>query len=175
VGFSPDGQLIVSGSDDETICVWNAMTGEMVAGPFTGHTDPVTSVEFSSDGQWIVSGSGDQNLCVWNARTGEMVAGPFAGHTDLVNSVGFSPDGQLIVSGSGDQTIRMWNLNSQSRDMMAGHMDLMRSVGVTSDGNLKQMVSSEDKSIYVLDSMTDSDRETDNYHTGQLHRSVCDR
>jgi WD40 repeat protein len=39
VAFSPDGQHIVSGSDEKIICVWNATTGEMVAGPFTGHTE----------------------------------------------------------------------------------------------------------------------------------------
>ena len=39
IAFSPNGQHIVSGSYDRTIRVWNAMTGEMTAGPYTGHTD----------------------------------------------------------------------------------------------------------------------------------------
>src|ERR1700735_1397035 len=38
VALSPDGQHIVSGSHDGGIRVWNAMTGELVMGPYTGHT-----------------------------------------------------------------------------------------------------------------------------------------
>ena len=59
VAYSPDGNQIVSGSQDKTIRVWNATTGQCVAGPFKGHTQKVTSVAYSPDGHQIVSGSAD--------------------------------------------------------------------------------------------------------------------
>src|SRR6266702_12867 len=109
IALSSDGQRIVSGSDDRTVHVWKATTGETVAGPFRRHSHWITSVAFSPDGQHIVSGSHDRTIRVWNVTTGETVAGPFSGHSDSVTSVALSPDGQHIVSGSDDRTIRVWN------------------------------------------------------------------
>ena len=129
VAFSPDGQHIVSGSDNQTICVWNAKTREMVAGPFSGHSGGVRSVAFSPDGQHIASGSDDQTICVWNAKTGEMVAGPFSGHSSGVTSVAFSPDGQYIVSGSDDPAICLW-------DIMIGGTEITGQVDFTNQSKI---------------------------------------
>jgi WD40 repeat protein len=98
VAFSPDGRRIASASDDRTIRVWDATTGQIVAGPLTGHTDSVRSVAFSPDGEGIASASEDRTIRVWDITTGQVVADPFTGHTDSVTPVAFPPDEQNTYS-----------------------------------------------------------------------------
>eukprot|EP00946_MAST-07B_sp_MAST-7B-sp1_P002175 g2175.t1 len=73
VSFSVDGSRIVSGSDDKTVRVWDAVSGECVLGPLEGHTSWVRPVSFCGDGSRIVSGSGDETVRVWDAVSGECV------------------------------------------------------------------------------------------------------
>ncbi|KIJ39160.1 hypothetical protein M422DRAFT_175557, partial [Sphaerobolus stellatus SS14] len=76
----------VSGSYNQTIQIWNAHKGELVSGPFQGHTGLVNSVAFSPDGERVVSGSYDQTIQIWNAHTEELVFGPLQGQTDSRNT-----------------------------------------------------------------------------------------
>jgi WD40 repeat protein len=57
MGYSPDGQHIISGSDDKTIRIWDAETGAAVGQPLEGHTRAITSVAYSPNGQHIISRS----------------------------------------------------------------------------------------------------------------------
>ncbi|KAK3304826.1 uncharacterized protein B0T15DRAFT_537707 [Chaetomium strumarium] len=63
IAFSPDGRLIVSGSDDSTVRVWDAATGAERR-VLQGHSSWVNAVAFSSDGRLLVSGSGDKTIRV---------------------------------------------------------------------------------------------------------------
>ena len=67
VAMSPDGQTIVSGSDDQTIKVWNLDTGELLH-TLEGHSDSVNSVAISPNGRTIVSGSKDETVKVWQVQ-----------------------------------------------------------------------------------------------------------
>ena len=82
VASSPDGKCITSGSDDQTICVWNAETGEVSVGPLEGRTGSVTSITFSPDGKHMVSGLIDQTIHVWDAETSEISVELLEGHTN---------------------------------------------------------------------------------------------
>ena len=81
--------------------MWDTETGEIVSGPFVGHTGPIWSVALSHNSKYIVPGSMKRakTICVWDTETGKIISSPFKGHTGEVTSVGFSQDSQHIVSG----------------------------------------------------------------------------
>ena len=99
---------LASGSDDSTVRLWDAKTGQHKA-TLTGHTGTVRSVAFSPDGDTLASGSIDNTVRLWDAKTGLHKA-TLTGHTGQVESVAFSPDGNTLASGSYDGTVLLWEL-----------------------------------------------------------------
>ena len=66
--FSPDGQRVITGSQDNTAIIWDADTGEELL-TLAGHTAAVTSVAFSPDGTRVLTGSQDNSVKLWDAAT----------------------------------------------------------------------------------------------------------
>ena len=147
VAISKDRQYIVSGSNDQTIKVWNLNTGELER-TLEGHASRVISVAISEDGQRIISGSSDKMIKVWNLNTGELER-TLEGHSDWISSVAISEDGQYLVSGSLDKTIKVWNLNTGELERtLEGHNYDVMSVVISRDQ--QRIVSgSLDKTIKV--------------------------
>ncbi|KAH9487249.1 Vegetative incompatibility protein HET-E-1 [Psilocybe cubensis] len=155
VAFSPDGKHIVSGSNNRTLRLWDAETGEQIGAPLEGHEHWVWSVAFSPDGRHIVSGSLDKTLRLWDAQTREQIGAPLEGHQDWVWSVAFSPDGKHIVSGSRDSTLRLWN--AETREQIGapfeGHQSFVQSVAFSPNGR-HIISSSDDKTLRLWDAET---------------------
>ena len=66
LAFSPDGRLLVSGSLDETVRMWDVNRRNQIGLPLTGHSGAVRSVAFSADGQTFVSGGDDNAVILWS-------------------------------------------------------------------------------------------------------------
>jgi WD40 repeat protein/energy-coupling factor transporter ATP-binding protein EcfA2 len=107
VTFSPDGQLIASSSQDNTVKLWS-LNGNVI-NTLYGHTNVVTQVTFSPDGQFLASGDGDNKVILWS-KNGTLL-NTFTGHKDAVYDVQFSPDGKTLASVSHDGKVIFWNLN----------------------------------------------------------------
>lgn len=145
VALSPRGYILVTGSWDNTIKVWNVATGQLLR-TLQGHQEAVWSVAVSADGKILASGSSDRQIKIWNLRTGQLIH-TLTGHSNWVAAVDLSPDGTLIASGSSDKTIKVWSLKTgELIHTLQGHSYAVTCIAFTPDG--KTLVSgSGDKTL----------------------------
>ena len=64
---------MLTGSNDGSIGVWNASTGEQIGSPLVGHTQRVNSLVFLPGDHQFVSGSDDGTAKLWDAASGKLV------------------------------------------------------------------------------------------------------
>jgi WD40 repeat protein len=108
ITFSSDGTLLVSGSDDRTVKLWDIQTGGVIK-TFHGHTHWVDSVSISFNHITIASGSRDSTLCLWDIQAGECCH--IINQEQAVEYVSFSPtNSQHLVSISGG-VVHQWDID----------------------------------------------------------------
>ena len=151
VAFSPDGNMIASGSFDGAVKLWNADTGKCLR-TLKGHSKSVNSVAFSPNSNMIVSGSSDEMIKLWDADTGKCLR-TLKGHSKSVNSVAFSPNSNMIVSGSSDEKVKLWDADTgKCLRTLKGHSKGVDSVVFSPNGNTIASGSS-DKNIRIWKGM----------------------
>jgi WD40 repeat protein len=126
VCFSPDGSVLASGSDDETLRLWNMWNGDELKN-FVGHDNAITSVDYARNGAYVLTASLDNTLKLWDVS--EESGGPrsffqkdtnswlkmrkelvtFVGNQDGVKEGRLSADLKWVVSGGMDGTVRVFD------------------------------------------------------------------
>lgn len=166
--ISPDGQLLVTGSWDQSAKIWDIATGHATT-KFDGlHRGYVNSVRFSPDGQTVLTASDDGTARLWNVDTGKPLPTVFKAAGSRVRHAAFSADGQQVLTVSNDKIGRIWNAaGGQLRVELVGHAWAVLCGEFSRDGG-RVVTGSEDNTAIVWDAATGKPLQTLAGHTGSI-------
>lgn len=104
-------ELIVSGSDDGSVAVWDPREKEAVS---IISTDlPIIATAVDSIGSQIFSAGVDNEISVWDARNSHVPVYKLPGHNDAnVTGIDISADDNFLASNGMDNTVRTWDVRS---------------------------------------------------------------
>ncbi|AFZ14813.1 WD40 repeat-containing protein [Crinalium epipsammum PCC 9333] len=129
VDFSPDNQIIASGSDDGTIKIWQR-NGVFIKTLNQG--GKVYGVSFSPDGKIIAAGSDNGTIKIWTLEGKSLKI--FKDNT--IYTLSFSPDGKIIATAGRDGKVKLWNVNGSLIKTLTGHQGSVYTVNFSPNGKI---------------------------------------
>ena len=112
VAFSPDGQRMISGSEDELAMIWPSHSHglqtempQLLRGP--RWIDRTPCIAFSPDSRLFAGTAADGTIKVWRTDTIACTAT----FPEDARTVAFSPDGKTVLGEGYNGTVQRWDLN----------------------------------------------------------------
>jgi WD40 repeat protein/serine/threonine protein kinase len=140
--FSPDGRLVAVPNEDQTVVLWDLVTGKQY-GPRLVNRQPIQRVLFSPDGRLLVTVSPVGTLRLWDVASGQQLGPhweaadgrrPLEITADYPTQVEFTPDGRRLAALGADLRFRLWQMPSASVPFREMELRTWSSLGVRSDG-----------------------------------------
>ncbi|KID81582.1 WD40/YVTN repeat-like-containing domain protein [Metarhizium guizhouense ARSEF 977] len=116
MAFMPDSRLLMSGSSEATVRIWNIHNGTMQNTLL--NNEGITSVAVSRNGQWVAAVSYDKCIHLWSIPPGEPLATAHVSnaHADSIYAASVMNGGRSLVTGSLDGTEVKFVVRPQLRD-----------------------------------------------------------
>jgi WD40 repeat protein len=164
IAWSPDGQMLASGGDDQTLRLWDWHNGQCLRS-LQGYTTQVFAMAWNAQRQILTSGAQDCTVKFWNVDTSQCVETAY-GHTSWVYSVAWSPDGQRLASGSSDYTVKLWDVSGQCLQTWTGYPAWILSVAWSPDGQM--LAISSDNTVQLQEVNTGESIQTLQGHNSMI-------
>ncbi|MDB5312672.1 MAG: pknB 43 [Gemmataceae bacterium] len=151
IGFTPDGQTLVSGAEDGTIRLWDVRDLSTPRRTLPRMGGNVWSVDVSGDGRYMVATCDDSEVKVFDLKTFH-VEWSFPHPTSAKTAV-FSPTERKLATGDRDATVRVWDLDTQIPTELSGHRGTVHRLAYSPDG--KQLASAGSDGTVKVWNLTD--------------------
>jgi WD40 repeat protein/tRNA A-37 threonylcarbamoyl transferase component Bud32 len=173
LAFSPDSQRLATAGNDQTVKVWDTLSGQEVIS-LGGHRDWVRGVAFSPDGHRLVSASLDHTVRVWDGRPMEKAplqadtVLTLRGHGNSVNALAFHPTQPRLVTAGADGNLKVWD-TATGRELrtLSGSFGSIWGVDFSPDGRFLAAGGGGDSAI-LLDAETGAKIRQIGRHDGLL-------
>jgi WD40 repeat protein len=157
LAFSPTGEYLASGSQDQGVRVWAVATGHCLA-TWQGHRTAVTALAFSPQGDRLASGDSEGQLRLWYLPTDDDSWGQQAGGQSLIATRGqpiqtlaFSPQGNWLASGGDAPQITVWDLQADCPYLsLTGHRDRILTLAISPESQILASASA-DRTVRLWD------------------------
>jgi WD40 repeat protein len=150
LALSPDGGLILAGTEGRTAQLWETQTLKAVGRPMP-HDDEVTAVAVGPGGKTAATGSLDRFARIWNLETHKVSGRPLE-HSGPVLDLALSSDGQTLLTGSGGilgGQARLWQVRGGKLLRAFPQQDApVRAVALSPDGQ-KMVTGGDDKLVRI--------------------------
>ncbi len=169
LAFSPDSRLIVSGSEDSLVKVWNVPVNYLpgTIRPCERSWWPMTTTSEKGvlKSVWKRSGCDHDDILPVPSREVAVLKGD----RDRVFSVAYSRDGKMLASGGDDQTVKLWDTTTWRQiASLEGHAGGLLSVKFSPDG--KTLASGgEDRIVKLWDVATRRETGAIRGHGGKIY------
>ena len=133
VDSNRDGSTVISCSTDQTVRVWDTVTGQQKF-QLNGHTGAVHAIAMSPDETFAVSSGADGTLRLWDIVGGRQLK-QLTTYTSTMYSVSVHPQGALIAAAGADRKVHVLDMiTGTEQRTLDGHTDYIHCVTFSPNG-----------------------------------------